>query len=246
MVPVRRGLAVSLVALVALLVALTSTTGLAVSGWVAGLACGAVVSVAVGRGVAATREPSLGPADLVTLCRTTLSCGVAALVADALLHDPDLPVLVVLAVVALALDAVDGLVARRTSTASTFGARFDGEADAFLMLVLSVYVADVVAAWVLAIGAARYLFAVAGWVLPWMCGRLPPRYWRKVVAATQGIVLTVAVAGIAPTSWTYVALLVAAAMLAESFGRDVLWLWRHRPASPAVLAGRSQLVRLQP
>ena len=46
-----------------------------------------------------------------------------------------------LAVVALALDAVDGRVARRTGTVSPFGARLDGEADAFLMLVLSVHVA---------------------------------------------------------------------------------------------------------
>ncbi len=50
----------------------------------------------------------------------------------------------------------------------------------------------------LAIGVARYAFAAAGWVLPWMRGQLPPRYWRKVVTATQGIVLTVAAAAVAP------------------------------------------------
>jgi phosphatidylglycerophosphate synthase len=237
-VPVRRGLAISLVALVALLVALTWTTGIGGSGWVVGLACGFATSVAVDRGVGGARTRALGPADLVTLCRATLSCGVAALVADSLIHEQHpLPSLVTLAAMALALDAVDGAVARRTSTTSTFGARFDGEADAFLILVLSVYVADLLAGWVLAIGTARYLFAAAGWVLPWMRGQLPPRYWRKVVAAIQGIVLTIAVAGVAPTSSTYAALVVAAALLAESFGRDVLWLWRHRSAGPAGLSG---------
>ena len=50
-------------------------------------------------------------------------------------------VLVPLAVVALVLDLVDGRVARRTVTASAYGARLDGEADAFLILVLSVLVA---------------------------------------------------------------------------------------------------------
>ena len=64
--------------------------------------------------------------------------------------------LVSLATVALVLDAVDGWVARRTRTTGMFGARFDAEVDAFLILVLSVYVARSVGAWVLAIGVARY------------------------------------------------------------------------------------------
>ena len=93
---------------------------------------------------------------------------------------------------ALALDAVDGRVARATRTCSAFGGRFDGEADAFLLLVLSVHVAPSYGWWVLAIGLARYAFAAAGWVAPWLRGRLPFRYWRKVVTAVQGIVLVVA------------------------------------------------------
>ena len=44
---------------------------------------------------------------------------------------------VVLAAVALVLDAVDGRVARRTGTVHPLGARFDMETDAFLILVLS-------------------------------------------------------------------------------------------------------------
>jgi hypothetical protein len=49
-----------------------------------------------------------------------------------------------------------------------------------------------------------------------------------VVAAIQGIVLAFAVADIAPAALTRVVLGVALALLAESFGRDVVWLWRHR------------------
>ena len=73
--------------------------------------------------------------------------------------------MVALAVPALlVLDAVDGRVARRTGTTSSFGARFDGEADAFLILVLSVYVAARLGSWVLVIGAARYAFGRLGLV----------------------------------------------------------------------------------
>ena len=66
----------------------------------------------------------------------------------------------------------------------------------------------------LAIGAARYVFLAGEWLLPWMRAPLPPRRWRKVVAATQGVVLTVAAAGVLPRALTQ-ALLVAALVAAR-------------------------------
>jgi phosphatidylglycerophosphate synthase len=89
-------------------------------------------------------------------------------------------------------------VARRTGTATALGARLDGEVDAFLILALRVYVAPAAGAWVLAIGAARYLFLAGEWLLPWMRAPLPPRRWRRIVAAAQGIVLTIAAAEVLP------------------------------------------------
>ena len=68
---------------------------------------------------------------------------------------------------ALVLDSVDGRVARRTASTTAVGARFDMEVDAFLILVLSAYVVQSVGLWVLTIGAARYAFVAAGWLLPW-------------------------------------------------------------------------------
>ena len=180
----------------------------------------------------------LGPADWVTLARATLAVGVAALTAASFEQPVPVTIVVSLAAIALALDAVDGWVARRTRT-TRLGARLDGEVDAFLILVLSVYVAPSAGPWVLAIGAARYAFLVAGWALPWLREPLPPRHWRKVVAATQGIVLTVAAADVLPTAVTEVALVAALALLAESFGRDVWWLLRHRPATDTRVAGAS-------
>jgi phosphatidylglycerophosphate synthase len=173
----------------------------------------------------------LGPADWVTLARATLAVGVAALVADSFDHPVPVTLLISLTVVALALDAVDGWVARRTRTTTSLGAHFDAEVDSFLIAVLSVYVARSAGPWVLAIGAARYAFLAAGWPLSWMREPLPPRYWRKVVAATQGIVLTIAAADVLPPALTQAALVAALALLAESFGRDVWWLWRRRHAA---------------
>jgi len=214
-----------------LLAALAETVGLGRAGWVVGAASGLILDAALAR--ALWRDPAarLGPAGWVTLTRATLAVGVAALTADSFERDAAVGALVALASVALALDFVDGWVARRTRTASGLGARMDGEVDAFLILALSVAVAPSAGVWVLAIGAARYAFLVAGWAFVWMRAPLPRRDWRKTVAAAQGIVLTVAAAQILPPAVTRVVLAAALALLAESFGRDVWWLWRHRRAA---------------
>jgi phosphatidylglycerophosphate synthase len=222
----------ALIAPVLLLTVLAGTAGLGAAGWTVGIACAVTMSAALARGLARGPVDRLGPASWVTLARATLAVGVAALAADSFTHGTPVALLVTLAAVALVLDAVDGWVARRTEMATELGARFDGEADAFLILVLSVYVAPECGAWVLAIGAARYLFLAGEWLLPWMRVPLPPRRWRKFVAATQGVVLTVAAAGVLPRALTQALLLAALALLTASMGECVWWLWRRRHAAP--------------
>src|SRR3954471_10416096 len=142
---VRVGPLTGMVAQLMLVAALAWTVALSgaafsVNAWIAGVACGFVTNAALARGLSQHRTERLAPADWVTLVRATLAVGIAALVADSFEERVPLTLLVSLAVVALALDAVDGWVARRTTT-GTLGARFDGEVDAFLILVLSVFVA---------------------------------------------------------------------------------------------------------
>ena len=164
-----------LLAQVLLLAALTATAGLGAVGRSVGVACAVIMATVLARGLARTPGGRLGPASRVTLARATLAVGVAALTADSFAHDAPVALIVTLAATALALDAADGWVARRTATATPLGARFDGEVDAFLILALSVYVAPEYGAWVLAIGAARYVFLSGEWLLPWMRAPLPPR-----------------------------------------------------------------------
>jgi phosphatidylglycerophosphate synthase len=218
-----------LAAQVVLLAVLAATVGLGLAGSVIGLAYALITVALVQRGLSRSGSTEFGPADWVTLTRMSLVGGVAALTADAFHRTAPVGVLVSIAVVALLLDWVDGQVARRTGTASEFGARFDMEVDSFLLLVLSVYVARWAGAWVLVFGGMRYAFMAAGWVLPWMRAQLPPRYWRKVVATTEGVVLVLAVADLLPRPLTLLALVTAMCLLVESFGRDVLWLWDNRP-----------------
>jgi phosphatidylglycerophosphate synthase len=236
---------------VLLLAALAATVGLGAAGWAVGLGCGLILNAALARGIARFQHERLWPADWVTLTRATLAVGVAALTADAFERSAHVALLVALTAVALSLDAVDGWIVRRTGTATPLGARCDGEVDAFLILVLSVDVARSAGAWVLAIGAMRYAFLVAGRLAPWLREPLPRRDWRRVVAATEGIVLAVAAAGALPLTLTRGALLAALGLLAASFGHDVAWLWVHRPslpdrmaaaAAPAVPRGRCRSV----
>jgi phosphatidylglycerophosphate synthase len=164
----------------------------------------------------------------VTLARAGLGCGVAVLVLASYAGSPHVATLVLLASVALVLDGVDGQVARRTGTASAFGAAFDMEVDAFLVLVLSMAVARGAGPWALLIGAARYLLLAAGRCWPWLRRPMPPRRWAKAVAATQGVVLVVAVADVLPRAAALAALAAALGLLAVSFGHQVWWLRTHR------------------
>lgn len=230
---VRADHSVGLIAEAVLLAALSSWAGLGMLGWVVGLGCALGLSWLVNRGLAVYDRPGLGPADCVTGVRALLVCGVTALVVDSFVRSVSVTAIVLLATLALCLDAVDGRVARRTGTISAFGARFDMEVDAFLIFVLSAYVAPDFAVWVLAIGLARYALWAAGRLVPWLREPVPPRFWRKVVAAVQGVVLTVAASTLFPHPLVEGVLVMALVVLGESFGRDVCWLGQHRTREPS-------------
>jgi phosphatidylglycerophosphate synthase len=225
---VQTGPVVGLIFQLIVLAALGLGVGLGTAGWVVGLTSGVVTFLALNYGMQRSGAGALGAANRVTLTRAGLVGGVAALTVDAFTRTTPVLVFCALTVVALTLDAVDGNVARRTGSTSALGARFDMETDAWLILALSVYVAQSVGTWVLAIGAMRYLIGLTVWLVPWMRGPVPPRYWRKVVAAMQGVTLAVAASALLPLSVTTTVVAVSFAFLVESFGSEVLWRLRQR------------------
>jgi phosphatidylglycerophosphate synthase len=223
---IRLAAILGMLAAAALLSVVSATAGLGVAGWITGLATGSAATALLVTARMRSDQPAIFPADWVTLTRALLIAGVAGLVADSFSRPVSVTALVTLSIGALVLDAVDGQVARRTGTATALGGRIDGEADAFLILLLSIAVSQDYGGWVLIIGAAYYALRLAGWLIPWLAAPLPPRYWRKVVAAIQGIVLTVAVSGVLDRLAGMIAVAAALLLLAESFGRDVIWLYR--------------------
>jgi phosphatidylglycerophosphate synthase len=250
-----RGPFAGLAVLAVLLATLSGTVGIGVAGWLAGSTYGLVLTIALSTGLRRAGMRKLGPANVVTLSRALLVGGVTALVANSVNHPVPTAVVVALVAVALSLDGVDGQVARRTGSTSALGARFDMEIDAFLILVLSVFVAGSLGWWTVAIGAFRYVFVAASWACPWLTAALPPKFSRKVVAAVQGVVLVVATAGLLPHAVTFAAVAAALASLTWSFGRDIGWLWRTEsaqrrfaiiPVSPAPAMPARQIVPVAP
>lgn len=97
------------------------------------------------------------------------------------------------------LDGLDGVLARATGTVSPFGERLDAEMDA-LMLFVGVVVTvrfGFVPFFYLVVGLARYLF-VGAIFLRRLRGKpvcdLPPRNSRRILGATQMVVVFVALA----------------------------------------------------
>ncbi|MDL2080920.1 CDP-alcohol phosphatidyltransferase family protein [Streptomyces sp. GXMU-J15] len=213
---------------------LGTAIGMGPAGWLTGLAFAVATWAVLSRALHRSRLRSFGPANRVTLGRSILVGGVTALVADSFQSPPPLSLLVGLTAVALILDGVDGKVARRTGTSTALGARFDMEVDAFLILVLSVYVSMAHGPWVLLIGGMRYAFVAAARFWPWLNAPLPPSTARKTVAATQGVFLLVAASGLLPHLAATAVVATALATLVWSFGRDVLWLYRTSRVEEAV------------
>ncbi|WP_116246792.1 CDP-alcohol phosphatidyltransferase family protein [Nocardiopsis sp. FIRDI 009] len=222
--PLRHQVAAAVLAQAALLGGLAVTVGLAPRGWYAGGAYAAAGAVALLWAARRSGRRSLGAADRITVVRALLTGGVLALAVGG---GPVWP-LVGLASLALVLDLVDGAVARSGGTESGFGAAFDMETDALLIMVLSAFVSLSLGVWVLAIGLMRYVFGAAALVAPWLRAPLPPSRARKAVAALQGVTLVVAASGVLPPTVSTVVVAVALAALVWSFGRDVLGLWGAR------------------
>lgn len=175
-------------------------------------------------------KSGMGPANRITLLRATMVVPLAAMLPVwRQLESAGLWWVIGVSTLVLLLDGVDGRVARRTHSATAFGARFDMELDAFLLLTLSlgVWLSGKVAAWVILIGALRYLFVVAGWIWPALQEPLPESFRRKAACVVQGIALLVCLGPIIPTWLAWMAAASSLTLLVHSFGADTLWLLRR-------------------
>lgn len=169
----------------------------------------------------------LGACNVVTLMRAALVCALLVPLADG---RPAGWGVAAVAAVALALDGVDGWLARRSGLVSRFGARFDVEVDAALALVLSLHALSgtIVGAEVLLLGLIRYAFVIAGLFLPWLTADLPPSDRRKFICVLQLAALITLQPPLLNDDLAVWGARLAAAAVILSFAVDVRFLWERR------------------
>ena len=183
----------------------------------------------VARGAAAHHPfPRFGPANWVTTLRLALTAAVAGLVVGPFTATTAW-IAIALTTAAGLLDTVDGRLARRSGLSSTFGARFDMETDALLILLLSVlaWLHGKAGEWVLLCGLMRYALVAAGWLWPWLGGPLRSTTRGKAVAALQLVGLGVALGPIVAVPISTGVAGATLPALTWSFALDVAWLARQ-------------------
>lgn len=171
-------------------------------------------------------HPVLGACNAVTLARAAM---VAFLFGA--LFEPAVPVWVVfgVAVLAFALDGVDGWLARRAGLVSGFGARFDMETDAALGAVISMWllVSDTTGPEILVLGFMRYGFVAVSLVWPALQAPLPEAFRRKAICVIQIAALILLIFPLTPQAALLPIGIIGAVLLSWSFLVDILWLARR-------------------
>ena len=189
----------------------------------------AAVALTVADRVAVSHpHPRFGPANVVTLLRgagTSVLLGLAA--AGGAGEGDGSWVAALVAALLLALDGIDGRIARRTRLASAFGARFDMEVDALLMLTLCLLAvtSGLAGTWLILLGLLRYGFVALGRIAPRFARPLPPSARRRAVCGGAILLLALLLAPpLAPVAPTLGA--VALGLVGWSFAVDLVWLAR--------------------
>ena len=224
-------LAATIVAVIALVLREWLTLGALYPAKAAGMFAAAAACTIV---YAAFHHPygRFGPANRVTMVRLMAVAWIAGLIGEAAGARAALAAAIASGAMQ-ALDGVDGWLARRSGMASRFGARFDMETDAALILAMSILVwqHDKAGVWVLSGGLMRYVFVLAGWRLPWLARPLRPTRRAKVITVCHAVGLSVALAPFIRVPLSSIAVGVTTAALAWSFAVDVARL--RRMAEPS-------------
>jgi phosphatidylglycerophosphate synthase len=175
-----------------------------------------------------------GLANLITMVRAAITSvlgGFAAISAfSGESGEAALWLLCTILVLGLALDGIDGYCARYAGTVSRFGARFDMEVDALLILFLSATVAffDKAGPWIVLIGAMRYIFVCAQMMSARLRRELPDSMRRKAACVVQGVCLCIMLLPPVAPPVSSVIGAVALGILTWSFAADLVFLLRRR------------------
>jgi phosphatidylglycerophosphate synthase len=169
-----------------------------------------------------TRSGALGAANAVTACRLVM---VTVLGGFGLVAPP--PWAAVLVIVIFALDGLDGWLARRSGDEALFGAVFDQECDALMLLVCSLllYSSGRLGAFVLIAGCLRYFYVLAIAIVPEGRGEAPR---SRIGRWGFGILTTSMALSLWPLEpWHRPITAIATLLITCSFGHSLVWSLRR-------------------
>lgn len=127
----------------------------------------------------------------------------------------------------LVLDGVDGFVARRTRSATAFGAHFDMETDALFVLTLAfvLWTRERLGPWILLGGVLRPAYVLWLWALP-AAGEEPRSRWGRWAFFAFALGLLAPLASTA--AWADVAAIFGTIAVTLSFARSGRYWYRRR------------------
>ena len=168
---------------------------------------------------------SFGSANRVTLARGALAALLLALIGESA-TSAGAWFAVILASLAIAMDGVDGWLARSCGNTSDFGARFDMETDALLIFGTAslAWQFGKAGPWILAAGLMRYVFVASSYLLPWMRCTLPKSRRRQTICVVQALSLTVCLTPPLLPPISDAVAMAGLSLLSSSFAIDVAWL----------------------
>lgn len=170
---------------------------------------------------------SFGAANAVTLARAGMTVTLLGLLGEQA-NSSTAWFAALSALMIVTLDGVDGRLARRRGECTPFGARFDMETDALLILGVAALAwhQGKAGPWILAAGLMRYAFVGSAYLLPWMKRPLPASQRRRVIFVTQAASLIVCLSPVLAPPASEAVALAGLAFLTASFAVDVAWLIR--------------------
>ncbi len=202
------------------------------------LAALGVLWAGVRLGLADHAHPTFGIANCITWARGAFVCFLVGLLGVPHLDEGARWILAAAGAAVLALDGVDGWIARRRAETSAFGARFDMETDSAFMLALCLLAARFgdAGVWIVLLGLPRYVFVAAAWRYPFLAESLPHSERRRIVCVLQGIA---ALAALSPLALGPLVGALGLSVLLWSFAVDVRFLWLNATSrAPVAFAAR--------
>ena len=137
---------------------------------------------------------------------------------------------IILAIISLLLDGLDGFIARKYNQVTKYGEVIDQEADNFLIFVMSIslYLNKEIGLYVFLIPAFRYIFIFFMTRYSWLNNTLPDSQLRKVVCVSIILIMIISQDSYFTNDVVIFLVLLSLFIITFSFSRDIIWLYRNK------------------